>query len=189
MTLKTPPAIPEAPERDLGAPIETERLRLRMFRPEDLDNLAGMLADPDVMRYVEDGQPKDREVADKALHSIIAHWGRHGFGRWAVEDKVSGEFVGFGGLRSLFGTPEVVYHLARPHWGKGYATELGRASLQYGFRDHGFDRIVAIVKPGNAASIHVLEKLGLRFEMQTSYYDMEVVQYSIMANQWSADPE
>ena len=51
--------------------IETKRLRLRMFRADDLDNLAALLADPDVMRYVEDGQPKDRDVAEKALHRAL----------------------------------------------------------------------------------------------------------------------
>jgi RimJ/RimL family protein N-acetyltransferase len=166
--------------------IETDRLRLRMFRPEDLNDFAALLRDPEVMRYVEDGKPKDRAVAEKALSSIIAHWRRHGFGRWAVEEKASGEFVGFGGLRSLFGTPEVVYHLAKAHWGKGFATELGRASLSYGFNEHRFARIVAIAKPGNAASIHVMQKLGMHLEMETSYYGIEVVQYAITADEFEA---
>jgi len=165
--------------------IETERLRLRMFRPSDVDDLAALFADPDVMRYVASGKPVDRVEAEKALASIIAHWARHGFGRWAVEDKATGEFVGYGGLRSLFGTPEVVYHLAKAHWGKGLATELARASLRFGFRVHGFERIVAIAKPKNAASIHVMEKLGMHFEMRTSYYDMEVVQYAITFDEFA----
>ena len=164
--------------------IETERLRLRMFGADDLDNLAAMLADPKVMRYVEDGQPKDRDVAEKALNSIIAHWERHGIGRWAVEEKSTGQFIGFGGLRSLHGTPEVVYHMAPAYWGKGYATELGRASLHFGFNDRGFDRIVAIAKPDNAASIHVMEKLGMKFQQRTSYYDLEVVEYAITADEF-----
>ena len=164
--------------------IETERLHLRIFRSDDLDNLATLLADPDVMRYVEDGQPKDRDVAEKALNSIIAHWERHGFGRWAVEEKASREFVGFGGLRSLHGTPEVVYHMAPAHWGKGYATELGRASLDFGFNERGFDQIVAIAKPDNAASVHVMEKLGMKFRQRTSYYDIEVVEYAITADEF-----
>ncbi|HYV24365.1 MAG TPA: GNAT family N-acetyltransferase [Pyrinomonadaceae bacterium] len=164
--------------------IETDRLRLRIFRSDDLDNLAGLLADPDVMRYVEDGQPKDRDVAEKALNSIIAHWERHGFGRWVVEEKASSEFVGFGGLRSLHGTPEVVYHMAPAYWGKGYATELGRAALDFGFNERGFDRIVAIAKPDNAASVHVMEKLGMKFQQRTSYYDIEVVEYAITADEF-----
>ena len=161
--------------------IETARLRLRMFRldVDDLDNLAGMFNDPQVMRYVADGKPAGRDVAEKALTSVIDHWRREGFGRWAAENKETGQFVGFGGLRSLFGMPEVVYHFSPPHWGKGLATELARASLRYGFEEHGFERIVAVAKPENAASIHVMEKLGMRYEKHTSYYDIDVVQYTL----------
>jgi RimJ/RimL family protein N-acetyltransferase len=166
--------------------IETAHLRLRIFRADDLDNLATLLADPDVMRYVEDGQPKDRDVAEKALNSIIAHWERHGFGRWAVEEKSTGHFIGFGGLRSLHGTPEVVYHMAPAHWGKGYGTELGRAALDFGFNDRGFDRVVAIAKPDNAASVHVMEKLGMKFQQRTSYNEIEVVEYAITADEFNS---
>ena len=166
--------------------IETERLRLRMLRDSDLDDLAALFADPDVMRYVGNGQPVDRAEAEKALTSIVAHWERCGFGRWAIEDKDTNEFVGYGGLRSLFGTPEVVYHLAKRHWGKGFATEMARAALQFGFKQKGFDRIVAIARPGNAASIHVMEKLGMHFETQTSYYGIEVVQYTVSADEFKA---
>jgi RimJ/RimL family protein N-acetyltransferase len=166
--------------------IETERLRLRMLRDSDLDNLAALFADPDVMRYVGNGQPADRIEAEKALASIIAHWDRHGFGRWAIEEKGSGEFVGYGGLRSLLGTPEVVYHLAKRYWGKGFATEMARAFLRFGFTEKGFDRIVAIAKPENAASIRVMEKVGMHFEMQTSYYDIEVVLYEINRDEFKA---
>jgi ribosomal-protein-alanine N-acetyltransferase len=165
--------------------IETTRLRLRMFRESDLDNLAGLFADPQVMRYVGNGEPVDRAEAEKALASIIAHWDRHGFGRWAIEDRETGEFVGYGGLRSLFGTPEVVYHFATRHWGKGFATEMARASLGWGFAQRGFQRIVAIAKPENAASIHVMEKIGMHFEERTSYYDIEVVRYSITADEFN----
>ena len=69
--------------------IETERLLLRMFRPEDLDELASLLSDPDVVKYVGDGNPVGREEADKALQSIIKHWETHGFGRWAAIDKAT----------------------------------------------------------------------------------------------------
>ena len=166
--------------------IETERLRLRMLRDADLDDLAALFADPDVMRYVGTGQPCDRSEAQKALASIVAHWNRHGFGRWAIEDKNTREFVGYGGLRSLFGTPEVVYHFARRHWGKGLATEVARASLNFGFNVKGFDRIVAIAKPANTASIHVMEKIGMHFEKETSYYDIEVIEYAISSQEFRA---
>lgn len=159
--------------------IETDRLLLRMICEDDLDHLAAMFADPDVVKYVGDGQPAGRDEAARALHSIIKRWETDNFGRWAVEQKQTREFVGFGGLRSLFGTPEVVYHLAKTHWGKGYATEVGHAALRFGFEERGQDRIVAITKPPNVASINVMEKLGMRFEKYTRYYELDVVQYEI----------
>ena len=159
--------------------IETARLHLRMFQSEDLDDLAALIGDPDVIRFVGNGQPGSRDEAVAALQSIIKHWQNHGFGRWAAVDKQTQRFVGFGGLRSLMGTPEVVYHFAKACWGRGLATELARASLRYGFEEHDFDQIVAIAKPPNAASIHVMEKLGMRYEMHSSYYNIDVVQYRI----------
>lgn len=165
--------------------IETERLLLRMFRPADLDEFARLLSDPEVIRYVGDGQPVSREETDKALQSIIRHWQTHGFGRWAVVDRLTREFVGFGGLRSLLGTPEVVYHLATAQWGKGLATELALASLRFGFEEHQFERIVAIAKPLNAASIHVMEKIGMHYEKHASYYGIDVVQYGISREEFS----
>ena len=164
--------------------IETDRLRLRLFQPQDLEELASMFSDPEVMRYVADGKPAGRDVAEKALTSVIDHWRRLGFGRWAAEDKETRQFVGFGGLRSLFGMPEVVYHFAPAHWGKGLATELARASLRYGFEEHRFEKIVAIAKPENAASIRVMEKVGMHYEMNTSYYDIKVVQYTLAREEY-----
>jgi RimJ/RimL family protein N-acetyltransferase len=167
--------------------IETERLRLRIVRPDDLDNLARMFADPDVVKYVGDGKPAGREDAAKAVESIIAHWQKHGFGRWIAADKTNGAFIGFGGLRSLFGTPEVVYHLTKKSWGKGFATELARAALRFGFEERGFDRIVAITKPPNTLSIHVMKKLGMQFEKHAQYYGLDVVQYSLTRDAFTWD--
>jgi len=167
--------------------IETERLLLRKFRPDDLDDLAALFADPDVVRYVGDGCPVSRDEAERALYSTLRHWQEHGFGRWAVLDRQTLEFVGFGGLRSLFGTPEVVYHLAKACWAKGLATEIGQAALTFGFEQRGFDRIVAIAKPLNAASIHVMKKLGMHFEKNARYYGIDAVQYEISRDEFKRD--
>ena len=166
------------------ASVETPRLLLRLFRPDDIDYLAGLLADPEVVRYVGNGLPVGRAEAEAALQSIMRHWNEHGFGRWAVIDKETHNFAGFGGLRSLMGTPEVVYHFSKYYWGRGLATELARASLKFGFGEHPFERIVAIAKPDNTASIHVLEKIGMQYEMHTRYYNLDVVQYQISRAQF-----
>jgi RimJ/RimL family protein N-acetyltransferase len=167
--------------------IETERMLLRMFVPEDLGGLTRLFTDPDVMRYVGNGQPVDLEGTRRAIEGIIKHWTTHGFGRWAAVDKHTHEFLGFGGLRSLFGTPEVVYHFAKAHWGRGLATELARASLRFGFENRQFDRIVAIAIPANLKSIHVMKKLGMRHEKEARYYDIDVTQYQINRDEFKID--
>ena len=159
--------------------IETDRLLLRMIRADDLDHLAALFSDPEVVKYVGDGKPAARDEAARALESIIRHWHGHGFGRWLVFEKQTGDFIGLGGLRSLFDMPELVYHLTKANWGKGYATEIARAALRFGFQECGHARIVAITKPPNTASIHVMEKLGMRFEKIATYYNIEVAQYTI----------
>ena len=159
--------------------IDTARLRLRMFTSEDLDDLSDLFADPDVMRYVGNGLPATRQEAQVALVSILKHWETHGFGRWVVTEKTSGQFLGFGGLRSLVETPELVYHLHKRYWGQGLATELARGCLAYGFEQHGFDHIVAIAKPGNAASLRVMQKVGMHYAMHTNYHGIDVVEYTI----------
>jgi RimJ/RimL family protein N-acetyltransferase len=167
--------------------VETARLVLRMFRPDDLDEFAALVADADVMKYVANGTPVTREESDIALQSIIRHWDSHGFGRWAVIDKDTRAFAGYGGLRSLLGTPEVVYHLGKAYWGRGLATELARASLRFGFEEHQFDSIIAIAKPENVASIRVMEKAGLRYELHTSYYNYDVIQHRISRPEFRPD--
>jgi len=158
-----------------------------MFHPDDLDDLAVILADADVMRYVGKGLPITREESEIALQSIVRHWNEHGFGRWVIVDKETNAFAGYGGLRSMMGTPEVVYHLAKPYWGLGLATEIARASLRFGFDEHQFDRIIAIAKPENTASIRVMEKVGMQYEMHTAYYNMDVIQYRILREEFMPD--
>jgi RimJ/RimL family protein N-acetyltransferase len=69
--------------------------------------------------------------------------------------------------------------LDEPYWKRGLATEIGRECLRHGFEDHGFERIVAMAKPGNTASRQVLQKLNMRFEGHKSYYDCDVVFYGM----------
>ena len=144
--------------------IETERLLLRPFRLDDLDELAALFGDPDVMRYVGTGLPIRRDETDRALKSIIKHWDQHGFGRWAVFDKTSRQFAGFGGLRSLFDTPEVVYHFSKPNWGKGLATEALTAVIADLFEQRSMHRVFAEADDRNVPVRRLLERLGFRCE-------------------------
>ena len=159
--------------------IETERLQLRLFTLDDLDDLSLIFSDPDVVKHLGTGKPAPREETEQALHSVINHWERHGFGRWAAVFKATGKLIGYSGLRSFNGTPELVYLLDKPYWGLGLATEMAQASLKYGFEELGFERIIALSKLANVASHHVLEKIGMVYEKTTTIFEMDVVHYSI----------
>lgn len=167
--------------------VETERLLLRPLVTEDFADLYAILSDPEVVRYVGTGQPTTRAEAEAALQSFGKHWERHGFGRWGITEKSSRRLVGFGGLRMLIDTPEVVYHFAKSHWGRGLATEVARASLRYGFEEHGFERVVAVAMPANTASLRVMQKIGMTREGPANYFGIDVVQYSITRRNYLPD--
>jgi ribosomal-protein-alanine N-acetyltransferase len=158
--------------------IETNRLLLRMFAPDDLEDLSRIFSDPDVVRHLGTGLPVRRDETEQALLSIIKHWERHGFGRWAAVFKPTGKLIGYGGLRLFQETPELVYLLAKPYWGIGLATELAHAALRYGFEEQQFERIIAMAKIANVASQRVMEKIGMYFEKTATIFEMEVACYS-----------
>lgn len=167
--------------------IETERVRLRQFTMDDLDELARVFASAQVMRFLGlNCEPMTREETETALVSIIKHWERNNFGRWAVVSKADGEFIGCAGLRSFEGTAELVYLLDEPYWGKGLATEIARACLRYGFEQHNFPCIIAMTRHGNVRSQNVLQKIGMRFEKEDTAFGIFVLLYSISREDYFA---
>ena len=169
--------------------IETERLRHRMLRMDDLSDLMSIVGDSEVMTHlgVEGGVPLSREEAEDALTKMIAFWDQRGFGRWAVLDKSSARMVGLCGLRLLEDTPELFYAFAKDYWGLGLATESARACLRYGFEELGFDRIVAASRHANATSIRVMEKIGMRYEKDINYQGVSAVCYAVTRDAFPLD--
>jgi ribosomal-protein-alanine N-acetyltransferase len=161
--------------------IETERLNLRRFAQDDIDRLAEILGDPVVMRYMPGDEPWPREWAERELRNLIEHWGRHGYGRWAVVDRKDEKMIGWCGLAFLpeLEETEVAYLLDKDYWNRGYATEAARISLRYGFEEKGLERIIALAFPENAASIRVMEKIGMTYEKMTHVWRLDLVQYEI----------
>lgn len=159
---------------------ETPRARLRQFTLRDLDALARIYAKPRVIRYLgANGEPVSREETEIIISSMLRHWERRGFGRWAVEHKKSGRLIGCAGLRSHEEIAELVYTLDEPYWGKGLATEIARECLRYGFERHRFPEIVAFTRIENFASRRVMEKLGMQCKGATRVYGIDVVEYRL----------
>jgi len=148
--------------------LETERLVLRQLTMADVDNLADLDADPDVMRFITGGRATSRDtIKDKILPAFLACYGRYeGYGCWAAIEKPAGAFLGWFRFEPRDGGPpgEIVlgYRLRRSAWGKGYATEGARALIRNGFTELGTQRVIAETMAINLASRRVLEKAGLR---------------------------
>jgi RimJ/RimL family protein N-acetyltransferase len=158
--------------------LETLRLRLRRWRPDDLDVLARWHVDLELMRM---GKPSfTREEMREDIERYEQHWAEHGFGLWAAEEKESGALIGRVGLayhRVWPDDPEVGWLIDTPWQGQGLATEAGAACLGYGFKELNADRIVSICTAENAASRRVMEKLGFRVwrELHDDELDLDLL--------------
>jgi RimJ/RimL family protein N-acetyltransferase len=168
--------------------IETPRLILRRLLLSDFDNFyAKLYSNRDVMQYVRTGQPKTK---DETLHELkvhIEHFDAHSFGFLAVLEKASGCFLGISGLKYLSDTDDVQvgFLFDKTTWGKGYATEVTKELIAYGFNGLRLKKIVAISRPENIGSRRVLEKCGLIFqgikplmEYDWAYYEINTDRYS-----------
>lgn len=166
--------------------LETERLVLRMLRNEDFDDYAAMCADPEIMRFLGDRKPMNRNQAWRHMASIVGHWQLRGYGFFAVEEKATGRFVGRVGFWNPEDWPdfEIGWTTVREHWGKGYATEAARACLSYAFTNLRRDYVTSLIDPNNAASIRVAEHLGERYFQDVDLFGITVRQYRLSADEW-----
>ncbi|HEY0079957.1 MAG TPA: GNAT family N-acetyltransferase [Pyrinomonadaceae bacterium] len=171
--------------------IETARLRLRPFREADLDALAAIRADPEVMRYIGAGLPQDRKTTRVFIEKNSVRWAARGLGLSAVEFKGRARLLGWCGLAPLEETEEVEvgYGFAREHWGQGLATEAARAALGYGFETLSLDKIAAVAYPENLASRRVMEKLGMKYRRPAFFYGVNVVYYDITRQEFLVNRE
>ncbi|MDQ4126098.1 MAG: GNAT family N-acetyltransferase [Actinomycetota bacterium] len=175
-----PPQRDAAPGARQGVVIETPRLLVRVPADDDAPVYYEIHGDPDVMRWLGGAQPKsvdderERIAARRAMHDEL------GFTLWTVAEKDSGDVVGLAGLFPVENEGpevEVAYHFRKDRWGRGYATEVARACVHYGFAEAGLQSIVGLVAPENVASARVLEKCGLTREGRAHYYGMDLLKY------------
>jgi len=130
---------------------------------DDLDFAATLFALPDMLAHRPDPRPETRAEVERRLITDIAHWNNHGFGRWTLEDERGR--VGFSGLshKAGFDGLNLSFHIHPDAWGKGYATEFGRAALAEGFGRLTASRIIGLARVANPASRAVLRRLGFAY--------------------------
>jgi [ribosomal protein S5]-alanine N-acetyltransferase len=171
---------------ELRAPatVNTPRLLLRCFTPDDVEAHGRIFSDPLVTRYLPRGPypaEKAPEIAQRTVAYFIEHWEKLGFGVWAVTERASAALIGQCGLNHLAASDEieVLYLLDRPFWGAGLATEAAQAAVDIGFDGVGLDRIIGLTTPQNLASQRVLHKIGLRYEDDAVYFGMDVKYFAL----------
>ena len=156
--------------------LETERLRLRAHRVEDLPQCAAMWAEEVVTRFIG-GKPLTKEETWLRMLRHAGHWSLLGFGYWLVEERVSGTMLGEAGLAelhreiapSIVGTPEAGWVFAGAAHGNGYGSEAMRAILTWGKEQFEDDRAVCLIDPENTSSLRLAERLGFKDEVRTSF--------------------
>jgi RimJ/RimL family protein N-acetyltransferase len=181
----------------LRVALETERLILRAFTPEDVDDLTALDSDPAVMRYLNGGEPTPRAVIEREVlpRFIASSRAGDGYGVWAAIERATGVFVGWFALRphedGAVGEVSLGYRLRRSVWGKGYATEGARALIRQGFTALGAQRVVATTYQDNLASRRVMEKAGLTlartFRMTPDQVAAEVDTFVAAGELWDGD--
>lgn len=172
--------------------LETERLYLRELTQADFSDLAEILQDPEVM-YAYEHDFTDQDV-QAWLDRQLARYQKYGFGLWAVILKDTGEMVGQAGLTMQpcenQEVLEVGYLLKKRFWHQGYAREAAKACKEYAFQTLEAEKVHAIVKISNAASIQVAESIGMEVEKEfiKLYYDKKMPHYLFAVSRQNPSP-
>jgi [ribosomal protein S5]-alanine N-acetyltransferase len=154
--------------------LETPRLLLREMTPDDLDFMAEMLGDTEVMRFYP--QTEDRAGAAANIQRQMDRYATSGYGPWLVVNKETGRPVGRVGLIHQVvegvGETEVGYMIHRPYWRQGLAFEAAAACRDYAFTTLGRDRVISLIRPENLPSQAVARKLGMQPEKEIMHWEL-----------------
>jgi len=166
--------------------LHTARLRLEPFDERHLDGLNAMNSDPAVMRHI--GPVETPEDTRAAIARVQARWAEWGYSWWTVLDRATGEVVGAGCLQHLdrdrSKPHEIGWRLRRSDWGRGYATEAATAIVDFAFDTIGAPVVFAVADPANAASIRVMERLGMTSVGLERHYDKLLAAYRLDPADW-----
>ncbi len=165
--------------------LETPRLILREFSPEDVNALARILSDPEAMRFYP--TPFDHAGVEAWIARNRRRYAANGHGLWAMILKSNGELIGDCGLtvQNVDGINEIEigYHVRRDHWKQGLATEAARACRDFGFARLPIARLISLIRPENLPSRRVAEKNGMTIWKEVMRANLPHLVYSIRKDQ------
>ncbi len=140
--------------------LETERLRLRPWRNDDLDAFAAFMADGADTHFI--GGPLSRGETWRRMATQIGHWTMRGYGSWVLEEKSSGNWVGYSGLWNPYDwpEPEVMWGIVPAARGRGYATEAALRARTHAYSELQWPSAISLIAPANLPSQNVARRLG-----------------------------
>jgi RimJ/RimL family protein N-acetyltransferase len=173
-------------------PIETARTLLTPWQSNDWRGLHALATEPEVMRYITGGASWNESQTQEFVARQLRHFSERGYCMWRLIVKSDGasetdrNVDGLCGIQPLPETNEIEigWWLAERHWGHGIATEAARAAARDAFERVGLDRLVAIAQKENAASLRIMQKLGMAYERDHIHRGIPVVLYSVSRDHW-----
>jgi RimJ/RimL family protein N-acetyltransferase len=172
--------------------LETSRLVITPLGLEHLEDYAAMVADPQVVRYLNEGVPRTLDYATQYLEDLVKLQKQKGFTRYGVFDREDQSLLGHCGFKDIEGRIDIGWTYVQSAWGKGIGTEAARAVLSCGFKSLGFTTVTARTDPANPGSIGVMRSSGMK-EFDTFIWRPEddpdhpgypVVEYRITSCDW-----
>ena len=167
-------------------PIETERLLLREFLLSDVEGMFELESNPNVHTYLGNKPITHIDESLSYIEFVQQQYKDFGTGRWAVILKETNEFLGWSGIKFITTEInnhkdfyEIGYRFIEKHWGKGYATEAGKAFIDYAFKVMKAESLYAYANAGNENSRRILEKLGLQYVNSFEYEGESDVWYEL----------
>lgn len=165
--------------------LETPRLVLREFYPDDADALARVISDAETMRFYV--APFDRAGVEQWIARNMQRYAQNGHGLWAMVLKQTGEIIGDCGLvlQNVDGRDEIEigYHVRRDLWGQGLATEAAQGCRDFGFERLPVDRFISLIRPENLQSRRVAEKNRMTIWKEVVWYGLPHLVYAIERGQ------
>ena len=169
--------------------VETDRYILRDIEETDVQGIYDLDSDADVHEFLGKKPIQTMEQAEKIITYIRGQYTKNGIGRWAIEDKETGNFVGWTGLKyeenlRNFSYYDLGYRLQKQYWGQGIATETAIASLRYGFDQMNLKEIGGAAEVMHGASNHILQKVGLLFTETFEFEGDTCNFYKLKREEW-----
>lgn len=165
---------------------ETERLLIRKFTFDDLNQLIELRSDDEVIKYLGGRRMQNPDAIKKRLQFYIDCYAKFGYGMCAMIWKETGEMIGWCGLQPLeeTGYTEVGYGMIKEFWGKGIGFECAKAWLEYAFETANAEIIVAVASPENTGSWRIMEKCGMKYEKTEEHYGENCVLYTVSKDEF-----